>query len=84
MRRANLEALISLIDVELVGIRFSIAIILRLDYGIELSSKDDPYLKVVTDANDCNARCAPAGGNLVDMFPISATLACSHFCFTQV
>ncbi|PPR02813.1 hypothetical protein CVT26_009599 [Gymnopilus dilepis] len=70
VRRANLEVLISLVDVTLIGVRFSVAIILRLDYGIELLSKDDPYLKVVTDANDCNARCAPAGGNLVDMFPI--------------
>ncbi|PPQ76379.1 hypothetical protein CVT26_015387 [Gymnopilus dilepis] len=50
--------------------RFSTAIILRIDYGHEIVSDDDPYLKITADVGYCLTHCVPPGSNLVDLLPI--------------
>ncbi|PPQ95430.1 hypothetical protein CVT26_008451 [Gymnopilus dilepis] len=55
---------------------FATAVILRIDYGHDLVSRDDPYYKVVSDAGYCSSHCAPPGSNLVDLLPISSFM---HF-----
>ncbi|KAF8885537.1 cytochrome P450 [Gymnopilus junonius] len=49
---------------------FATAVILRINYGHELISNNDPYFKVVSDAAYCIVHCATPGSNLVDLLPI--------------
>ncbi|KDR72308.1 hypothetical protein GALMADRAFT_102042 [Galerina marginata CBS 339.88] len=50
--------------------RFSSAIILRIAYGHEIKSNNDPYLKIISDVGYCITNCAAPGSNLVDLVPI--------------
>ncbi|KAF8885565.1 cytochrome P450 [Gymnopilus junonius] len=51
--------------------RFSTSLILRIAYGHEIVSGDDPFLKIVSDVEHCLSECAAPGSNLVDLMPIS-------------
>ncbi|KAF8156552.1 cytochrome P450, partial [Crassisporium funariophilum] len=50
--------------------RFSTAVILRINYGHEIVSNEDPYLKIMSDVGYCITNCASPGSNLVDLIPI--------------
>ncbi|KAF5347272.1 hypothetical protein D9756_009969 [Leucocoprinus leucothites] len=50
--------------------RFSAAIIIRIAYGHEIKSDDDPYIKIVEDTGHAVTHCGPPGSTPVDLFPI--------------
>ncbi|KAF8885538.1 cytochrome P450 [Gymnopilus junonius] len=49
---------------------FSTSVILRINYGHEVVSENDTYLKIIADVGYCVTHCATPGSNLVDLIPI--------------
>lgn len=49
--------------------RYSTAIILRIIYGRDVKTNDDPYLKTMSDVAYCMSQCANPGSNPVDLMP---------------
>ncbi|KAJ3574049.1 hypothetical protein NP233_g2020 [Leucocoprinus birnbaumii] len=54
--------------------RFSTSIIIRIAYGHEIKSDDDPYIKIAEDSGYALTHCGPPGGTPIDLFP-----ALQHF-----
>ncbi len=43
---------------------------MRVAYGHEIVSDDDPYVEIAKDSGYALTHCGPPGGTPVDMFPI--------------
>lgn len=48
---------------------FSTAIIIDINYGHQIVSDDDPYVKITADCSRVAAESGPPGGTPIDMFP---------------
>lgn len=49
---------------------FSTSIIMRIAYGHEVVSDDDPYVEIARESGYAFTHCGPAGSTPVDLFPI--------------
>ena len=47
---------------------------LRIGFGVTLSSDDDPYIQIATDANYATAKGGSPGATVVDYFPFLSNL----------
>lgn len=52
-----------------VTIRFATAIIIRIAFGHQISSDDDPYVKISQDAGYALSNAGSPGSTPVDFFP---------------
>jgi hypothetical protein len=48
--------------------------VLRIGFGVTLSSDDDPYIQIATDANYATAKGGSPGATVVDYFPFLSNL----------
>ncbi|TFK36152.1 cytochrome P450 [Crucibulum laeve] len=49
--------------------KFATCIIIRITYGHNVTSADDPYLKITGDVGHCLTNCGSPGSNIVDLIP---------------
>lgn len=50
-------------------LQFSTAVIIDIDYGHQVVSTDDPYVKIARDCCRAATESGPPGGTPVDLFP---------------
>ena len=51
--------------------RYTTAVVLRIAYGIEVTGKDDPYVRIAEGVSDGLSNGGAPGSTMVDVFPIS-------------
>lgn len=49
--------------------KFSTAVVLRIGFGLGVSQKDDPYVKMALDAEEATGKGGVPGASVVDFFP---------------
>lgn len=68
-RKAVTEILASPQDWESLLRKFATAVVLRIGFGLGISQKDDPYIKMVLDAEEATGKGGVPGASVVDFFP---------------
>ncbi|OQV04034.1 hypothetical protein CLAIMM_08984 [Cladophialophora immunda] len=49
--------------------KYATAVVLRIGFGLGVSQKDDPYVKMVLDAEEATGKGGVPGASVVDFFP---------------
>lgn len=50
--------------------KFSMAVVLRIGFGLGITQKDDPYVKMALDAEEATGKGGVPGASVVDFFPV--------------
>jgi hypothetical protein len=50
---------------------YTTAVVLRIAYGIEITSEDDQYVKIAAGISDALSNGGSPGSTMVDVFPLS-------------
>jgi cytochrome P450 len=69
-RLAAREILESPLDWESLLRKYSTAVILRIGFGLGVSQKDNPYVKMALDAEEATGKGGVPAASIVDFFPI--------------
>jgi len=49
--------------------RFAVAVVLKVSYGVDVPSDDDPFIRIADDAMHALGNGGPLSSSIVDLFP---------------
>lgn len=69
-RKATIEILDKPQDWDSLLRKFSMAVVLRIGFGLGITQKDDPFVKMALDAEEATGKGGVPGASIVDFLPV--------------
>ncbi|KIV90822.1 hypothetical protein PV10_05430 [Exophiala mesophila] len=69
-RQATSQILVNPREWDIILRQFSTAVVLRIGFGLGVTRRDDPYIRMAIDAEEATGKGGVPGASIVDFFPL--------------